>query len=127
MIDRKKNQKLQPASSVLQSVLSKGQNALSDQFLRWRLWNSWGDIVGAKIAAYSIPVGYRDGALIIWVKTSAHLQELKFGIEPLKEKANQFVGFSWVKEIKLTIDRKSVPMPEETSNQLREFLADSEK
>lgn len=123
MSKRKKNQKLQPVSNVLETLFSRGQSGLSDQFRRWRVWHSWRELVGDNIASYSIPVGYLKGTLQVWVKTPSHLQELSFGTDVLKDKVNQFVGFPWVKKVRLTLDRKDVPKFEESDEGLREYLA----
>lgn len=123
MSENKKNQKLQPVSNVLQAIFTRGNSALSDQFLRWRLWNSWAELVGPGIAAYSTPVGFNKGILIIWVRTPAHLQEMNYGREILRKKVNQFIGFEWTMNIKLTLDRKDVPNPEESDPGLRVYLS----
>lgn len=119
----KKNQKLQPVSNVLQNLFGRGKSPLSDGFLRWKIWHQWQDIVGPQIASYSQPVGYSDGYLFVWVKTSAHLQELNYGRDLMRDKINKVIGFHWVKGIKLTVDRRDVPRPEESDPGLREFLA----
>lgn len=122
MTEGKKNQKLQPVSNVLQELFSRGQSPLSDQFLRWKVWNSWREIVGPAMESYSSPVGYAKRSLVIWVKSAAHLQELSYGKDLLRNKINQFVGFSWIDTVKLTLDRKDVPPPAEAQPEVREFL-----
>ncbi len=123
MSDGKKDQRLQPVSNVLHALFTRGDTPLSDQFLRWQLWNAWENLVGANISSYSTPVGFQRGVLLIWVRTPAHLQELNYGRELLRRKVNQFVGFEWVESIRLTLDRKDVPKPEESDPGLREFLS----
>lgn len=123
MSERKKDQKLQPVSNILQGLLARGQSPLSDQFLRWRLWSSWRELVGPSIGGYSTPVGFSRGVLMVWVKSPAHLQEMSFGLEILREKVNDFVGFDWVVSVKLTLDRKDVPTLEESAPGLRRFLS----
>src|SRR5690606_34385998 len=101
-----------------------GNSRLSEQFIRWRLWNSWTDVVGREIGARTLPVGLKGGILFIWVKNSVWMQELQFLAEPIREKINTFVGRKFAKEIRFTLDRKTVPRPEETESGLREFLSE---
>lgn len=122
MSDREKDQKLQPVSNVLQSLFTKGKSPLSDQFLRWRLWSTWHEVVGEEMAQYSTPVGFYDGTILIWVRTAAHMQEMNYGRELLRNRINQFVGFSWVKLVKFTVDRKDVPQQDEATDQFKSFL-----
>ena len=75
------------------------------------------------MAKYSVPVGYRGGVLYVWVRDSVHLQEMTFMVRALKAKVNQFVGRSWVKSIRLTLDRKDVPTVQETEGELRDYLS----
>jgi hypothetical protein len=122
MSEGKKNQKLQPVSNVLQSLFSGGKSPLSDQFLRWRVWRSWAEVVGPAMEAYSSPVGYNRRVLIIWVKSAAHMQEMSYGKDLLRAKVNQFVGFDWIDTVKFTLDRKDVPTVAESEDEMKSFL-----
>ena len=123
MSEGKKNQKLQPVSNVLQTLFANGQSALSDQFLRWRVWRAWADIVGPGMAGYSSPVGFNRRTLIIWAKSAAHMQEMSYGRDMLRAKVNQFVGFHWIDDVRLTLDRKDVPSVAESEAEMKEFLS----
>lgn len=118
----KRKSDLQTASKVLQRVLGNGKSALSDQFLRWKIWRFWPGIVGATLARYCEPVGYDRGKLFIWVKSSARMQEIRFFEETLREKVNEHVGSNWVRYIRFTLDRHGVPNAEEMSPQFKKFL-----
>ncbi len=113
----------QLVADILFSVLKQKKTALGSQFIRWRLWNEWKDVVGAEIASHTVPVQFIRGELYVWVKSAARMQDLIFLVQPLREKINRFAGQNWVKYIRFTLDRRSVPMPEETESGLREFLA----
>ncbi len=123
MSERKKNQKPQAVSNILQNLFAKSEGPLQDGFLRWRVWQAWRTLVGDKVGSYSIPVSYKTGTLLIWVKSAGHMQELSFGTDVIRDKVNKFVGFQWVKKVRLTLDRKDVPSLEESSPGLREFLS----
>ncbi len=124
-MSNKKNERdsqLDSAAAVLQNLMKGQSNGLSDAFLRWRLWNSWAELVGAEIAASSLPVGYLKGTLYVWCKSSARMQELTFMVRPLMQKINTFIGKRWVRSIRFTLDRKDVPAPEETSEEFKSFI-----
>ncbi|MBX7230733.1 MAG: DUF721 domain-containing protein [Bdellovibrionales bacterium] len=122
-LSRTREDKLTPVSNILQSLLSRGQSPLSDQFLRWRVWNSWSEIVGSRVCQYSVPVGFHHGILIVWVKTSAHLHDLSFALDLIRTKVNHHVGFDWIHSVRLTVDKKDVPNCNEGSSKLKEFLS----
>ncbi len=114
---------LKQAGDVLMSLLKSKDSGLSEQFLRWRLWNSWADVAGKEIAEHSMPVGYVNGTLYVWVKSSARLQEMTFVIKTLLKKVNTYAGRNWVKSIRFTLDRKAVPQQQENVQGLQELLS----
>lgn len=126
MSDKKKKTDLTTASKVLQSLLGSGKSPLSDNFLRWKIWRFWPQIVGATLAKYCEPVGYERGRLMIWVKSSARMQEIRFFENDLKAKVNEYVGKQWVRGIRFTLDRHSVPKEAEVSAEFKKFLEDPE-
>lgn len=119
----RKSSTLDSAASVLQTLMQSGKSPLAEQFIRWKLWNSWEEVVGAEMAKNSLPVGYLKGTLYIWVNSSARMQEMTFLVRPLLKKVNEFGGKNWVRNIRFTLDRKSVPQPQESEEGLREFLS----
>jgi len=122
-IPRRKSE-LQTSAEILLGVLKKSNTPLGSQFVRWRLWSNWAEVVGNEMAKHTVPVSFISGDLYVWVKSAARMQELLFLVKPLREKINEFAGQrNWVKSIRFTLDRKSVPKPEETDSDLREFLA----
>lgn len=122
----RKSQLTAPAD-VLQALLQNSKSPLAEQFVRWRVWNSWPEVVGEEIAKHTLPVGYQKGTLYLYVNSAARMQELTFMCEHLIERINQYSNLRWVKYIRLTLDRRSVPKPEETSPELRDFLASKNK
>lgn len=110
----KKDQNLLPVSNILADLFQSEDGPFSDQFRRYQLWQKWYEVVGPVISRYSAPITYREGVLWIWVKSAAHSQEMSFGLDLLRGKINQFFGFTWVKQIKLTTDSRevdNVPQP----------------
>jgi predicted nucleic acid-binding Zn ribbon protein len=105
---RPRHSNLQNASNVLQALLGNGKSALSDGFLRWKIWRNWEQVVGPSLAHACEPVGYRHGLLYLWVKSSAHLQELRFFQSEIREKVNKHVGREWVRSLRITTNRHDV-------------------
>ncbi len=114
---------MKSAEEVLQMLLQNSKSPLSNQFLRWRVWKDWKDLVGAQIASKCQPVGYHRRTLYIWVESSAWMQQLNFFSSQIKIKVNQYAGKEWVNSIRFTLDRKSVPSSEENAQDLRESLS----
>lgn len=100
---------LTEVSSILQTLLEKSRNPLSDQFLRWKLWYNWKDIVGEAISKKCLPAGYRDGVLWVWVKNSVWMHHLLFLREDITDAINKKIGRHFVKMIRFTLDRHEVP------------------
>ena len=115
--------KLKNGSEVLQSLLENGKSPLSTQFLRWKLWAKWAEFVGPTIAQNSEPVGYDRGVLWVWVKNSTWMQQFVFMREPIRETVNKKLGQNFVKDVRLTLDKKAVPKSAEESEELKKTLA----
>lgn len=126
-MSKKKKTDLLPASNVLQSLLANGKNPLSDNFLRWKIWRFWPQVVGPTLAKYCEPVGYERGCLLLWVKSSARMQEIRFFETQLRDKVNEYLGRNWVKKIRFSLDRHGVPRTEEVSDEFRKFLEEDPK
>lgn len=111
--------KLVSGSEVLQSLFENGQNPISQQFIRWKLWRSWPDYVGASIAAVTEPVGYQRGCLYIFVSHSTWLHHLNFMKDTLKKAINDKLEIEYVYEVKLITDRKYLPKDSESIQELQ--------
>ena len=122
MSDENRKSHLSPVASVLQSLLQNSKSPLSEQFIRWRLWQKWDEVVGEEIAKHSMPVSYLDGTLYVWVKSAPRMQEMTFLVREIRKKINDFAGKYWVNSIRFTLDRKSCPLPQESAEGLRQFL-----
>ena len=79
--------------------------------------------MGEKIAKCTTPVGYLKGQLYIWVNHPTSMQDLTFMVGAIKDQINKFIGRRWVRSIRFTLDRKSVPQNAEMSEELRSFLS----
>lgn len=99
---------LTSACDILQGLLHNSKTPLSDQFLRWKLWQQWGDVVGNDMARQTRPVGFEGGMLLIWVEHPVYIQQLNFVTKELMEKVNKYVGRDWIRRIRFTLDKKVV-------------------
>jgi predicted nucleic acid-binding Zn ribbon protein len=118
-----KKSNLKAGSDVLQALFENGKSELSVHFIRWKLWKKWSEYVGPTMGAISEPVGYQRGVLFVWVKNSAWMQQLVFMREHMRDTINKKLQQEYVKEIRLTMDRKSVPGEALASEELKASLA----
>jgi predicted nucleic acid-binding Zn ribbon protein len=119
----KKKGELSLGSEVLQALFENGKSELSVQFIRWKLWKKWSEYVGPTMGECCEPVGYYRGVLYVWVKNSAWMQQLIFMREPMKDTINKKLRQNYVREIRLTMDRKSVPADANAAAELKESLS----
>jgi predicted nucleic acid-binding Zn ribbon protein len=105
----KKKKDLVAVSDVLQGLLENSKLPIAEQFTRWKLLRKWDEVVGPTLAPHTLPVSFQRGTLYIWVKSSAWMQQLAFAAAPLKDKINSYLGRQYVRRIRFTLDRRSVP------------------
>ena len=101
--------KFKSGAEVLQSLFESQKGPVSDQFLRWKLWLSWTEVVGPTIAEISEPVSYHHGTLWLWTKNSVQMQHLTFMLDGIKAAVNSKFHANFVKDVRLTLDRKTIP------------------
>lgn len=119
---RRKKSELKPGSEALLGLFENGKTPLSQQFLRWKIWKKWNEFVGPTISQHSEPVGYFRGTLYLWVENSSWMQQLVFMKDPLKDTINKKLGFDFIRNIHLTLDKKSVPRDAEEAKELRNAI-----
>ncbi len=99
---------MKSASDVLQSLLQNSKSPLAEQFVRWRLWRYWGEVIGPEWAEVSKPVEFKKGRLIVWVASSAHMNEMTYLLQPMKARINIYLARTFVHHIRLTQDQRSL-------------------
>ncbi|MFK8139182.1 MAG: DUF721 domain-containing protein [Bdellovibrionales bacterium] len=123
MSDKKSRSKgFTQSSALIHNLLKRESSPLSQQFLRWKLWREWSDIVGPKIAKNSEPVGYYNGTLYVWVPSSVWLQEMRYIAGNMIVKINKHLGKKWARNIRFTLDRKSVPFEAQVREDMAKFI-----
>ena len=118
--NQKPKGKLSIGSEVLQSLFENGKSPLSEQFMRWKLWAKWEEVVGPTIAKNAEPVGFNRGVLYVWVRNSTWMQQMIFMKDPMRETINKKFSANFVRMIKFTLDRREVPA--EDQSEFREMV-----
>jgi predicted nucleic acid-binding Zn ribbon protein len=119
----KRTSQPQLGSEALQSLFENGKTLLSQQFLRWKMWRKWSDFVGPTMSQHSEPVGFLRGTLYIWVESSTWMQQMVFLRDPMMDSINKKLGFNFVKNVHLTLDKKSVPRDAAEAAELKQSIA----
>lgn len=116
--------KFNTGAEVLQKLLEEKAGPVSDQYLRWKLWLSWKEVVGPTVAQNAEPISYHQGTLWLWVRNSVWMQQMSFMTEPIKNSVNQKFRKDFVREIRLTLDRKQTPQADDEGfkKNLKKFI-----
>jgi predicted nucleic acid-binding Zn ribbon protein len=117
---KNKKRKLTLGSEVLQSLFENGKSPLSEQFMRWKLWAKWEEVVGPTIAKNAEPVGFQRGVLYVWVRNSSWMQQMIFLKDQIRDTINEKFENNFVRYIKFTLDRRDVPQDDQTG--IREMI-----
>ncbi|MGZ3692302.1 MAG: DUF721 domain-containing protein [Pseudobdellovibrio sp.] len=116
--------KFNSTAEVLQRLLEDKAGPVSDQYLRWKLWLAWEEVVGKTVAENAEPISYHNGTLWLCVKNSVWMTQMTFMVEPIKNSVNQKFRPNFVKEVRLTLDRRLTPSAkdEEFKANLKKFI-----
>jgi len=116
--------KFNSSAEVLHKLLEGKTGPVSDQYLRWKLWLNWKEIVGPTVSEHAEPISYHHGVLWLWVKNSVWMQHMTFMVEPIRQSINQKFKEGFVKEVRLTTDRRQTPLVtnEEFKKNLKKFV-----
>lgn len=116
--------KFKTSAEVLHKLLEDKAGPVSDQYLRWKLWLSWKEVVGPTVSANAEPIAYHQGILWLCVRNSVWMQQMSFMLEPIKHSVNQKFRPGFVREVRLTLDRKMTPQStdEHFKKNLRKFV-----
>ncbi len=77
--------------SVLREYLGTSHGG-GKRFRQSRLWQEWGAVVGAEVAALARPLGTRRRTLILGVEDGAALQETRFYAPGILDDVNAYLG-----------------------------------
>ena len=103
---RRGSEALISATDVLQSLLDGKNLALSHAYQVWKLRRHWKDIVGETIDQHSRPLFYIRGTLYVWSENSVWTQEFTFLSGTIKQKINDYVGKTWVRNLRFQLQEE---------------------
>ena len=83
------NSKETPVRSLADALL-RGMGG-SDRALLVRLWQHWDMVLGPELAALALPLGHRDGLLLLGAEDSMTLQEVSLLAPEILERVNAFM------------------------------------
>ena len=126
-IFKKRKGYLSSASDILQDLLQDSKSPVGAQFTRWKLWTHWDSVVGSKIAKYTAPIGYSKGCLYVWVKHPTHMQNLIFITQSLQSQINKFIGQSWVRSIRFTLNQHQSPEEAHVKKNFQKLVSNFDK
>ncbi|MFN8792203.1 MAG: DUF721 domain-containing protein [Bdellovibrionales bacterium] len=127
MSDMDYDAKFKSGTEVLQKLFENGKSPLSEQFMRWKMWSRWDEIVGSTIAKSCEPVGFQWGALILWVPHSTVLQQMQFLKPNILQAVQKAYPQMQIKEIRFTLDRKQTPREGDAKDKAQQFVQKMEK
>ena len=122
MADQDYDPKFKSGTEVLQGLFENGKSPLSEQFLRWKMWARWEEIVGSTLSKSCEPVGLQWGVLVIWVPHSTVMQQMIFLKENILIAVRKAFPQMKIKDIKFTLDRKDMPQTDESRSGAKSFV-----
>ncbi len=101
----RKQTKLLSATDVLEKLMEGQKMPFSHAYQVWKLRRCWKSIVGEVISKHSLPLFYLRGTLFIWSENSTWTQEFVFLSESIKENINNYIGHTWIKQIRFQLQK----------------------
>jgi len=105
MATAKKVPSWNPAGAVLATMVP--ELAPSQRWNEYRVWEVWEEAVGEALARKARPAKIQNGKLFVTVSNSVMMQELQFAKATLRDRLNQKLGTSVVRDIMFVIGRVS--------------------
>jgi hypothetical protein len=122
MSDQDYDPKFKSGTEVLQGLFENGKSPLSGQFLRWKMWARWEEVVGTTLAKSCEPVGLQWNTLIIWVPHPTVMQQMMFLKENILRAVQKAYPQMGIKDVRFTTDRKGLTNKEDEKMQARAFV-----
>ncbi len=115
--------KFKSGTELLQSLFESGKNPLSEQFIRWKMWSKWEEIVGPTLAKNTEPVGWQWNTLLIWVPHSTVMQQMQFLKDNILHAVQKAYPQLAIKDVKFTLDRKHTPKSGNEKDNAQSFIS----
>ncbi len=92
-----------------------------------QLWRNWAMVMGEELALLAVPLGHREGLLLIGAEDNMALSELNFSVPEILERANAFMNEPYFTRVEfhLSAGHLALDIPQEItpSQRVREPLA----
>ena len=122
MADEDFQNKFKTGTEVLQKLFESGNSPLSQQFIRWKMWSKWEQVVGPTLAKQTEPVGLQRSTLWIWVPHSTILHQMTFLKDNILTAVQKAYPQLKVTEIRFTLDRKHTPQAQDPRDKAQAFI-----
>jgi len=98
---KEKGKEAEPVGQLINRVLGKYRQEADQEITK--LWDLWEDAVGEPIAENTRPAAFKGKILIVYVSSSAWMQQLQFLKKDMITKINNVLGEELIEEIKFRI------------------------
>ncbi|MFN8846416.1 MAG: DUF721 domain-containing protein [Bdellovibrionales bacterium] len=122
MADEDFENKFKTGTEVLQKLFEGGKSPLSQQFIRWKMWSKWDQVVGPTLARQTEPVGLQWSTLWIWVPHSTVLHQMTFLKDNILKAVQKAYPQLKVTEVRFTLDRKQTPNSQDPKEKAQAFI-----
>lgn len=109
-------------AEVLMSLLEKGKSPMSQSYQMSKIWTYWSDWLPVSISRGTQPIALDRGTLYILVKNSSWMYELNFNREVILKKIQEQMGETVVRNIKFTLNSKTLPQDVLVKSEFKEYL-----
>ncbi|MDD2966340.1 MAG: DUF721 domain-containing protein [Desulfovibrionaceae bacterium] len=104
---RQRNQ-AQPAARVLDALMAAW--GCPEQMRLMHLWENWGMVMGADLAALAWPLGHKGRVLLVGGEDPMAMQELQFQTEEILERVNAFMEEDYFSAVKVSSSMGKRPL-----------------
>lgn len=97
----KRSEEVQAIGSVLDSLA--GGRPLASGLALGELGRRWSEVVGDRLAKECAPAALDGGLLVVRASSAAWAAQVKFLAAQIAERANQVLGFTGIREVKVAV------------------------
>ncbi len=76
------------------------------------LWDNWEMVMGEALAPLALPLGHKDGVLLVGAEDSMALQELSLQTPEILERANAFMDTPFFSKVRVILQQGQRPLSE---------------
>jgi len=75
-----------------------------------QMWKNWDMVMGAELAPVALPLGHRDGVLLVGAEDHFLMQDLTYAVPEILERANAFMQENMFHKVELRLLGESQPL-----------------